>query len=222
MKLQIAIDGPASAGKSTVAKLVAKKLGYVYCDTGAMYRATTYAAKKNHVAYDDDQGLKEMLEKTEIRFVPAEPEQKVFVNETEVTKTIRLPEIANNVSTVSAQKSVRADLTKRQRMIAEQGGIVMDGRDIGTTVLPNAEVKIFLVASVHERAVRRFKENVEKGIDTPLDVLEKEIEERDYKDSHRKISPLTQAEDAVLVDTTSLSIEEVVAKIMEIIEKVQK
>ena len=177
MKLQIAIDGPASAGKSTVAKLVAKKLGYVYCDTGAMYRATTYAAKKNHVAYDDDQGLKEMLEKTEIRFVPAEPEQKVFVNETEVTKTIRLPEIANNVSTVSAQKSVRADLTERQRMIAEQGGIVMDGRDIGTTVLPNAEVKIFLVASVHERAVRRFKENVEKGIDTPLDVLEKEIEE---------------------------------------------
>ena len=222
MKLQIAIDGPASAGKSTVAKLVAKKLGYVYCDTGAMYRATTYAAKKNHVAYDDDQVLKEMLEKTEIRFVPAEPEQKVFVNETEVTKTIRLPEIANNVSTVSAQKSVRADLTERQRMIAEQGGIVMDGRDIGTTVLPNAEVKIFLVASVHERAVRRFKENVEKGIDTPLDVLEKEIEERDYKDSHRKISPLTQAEDAVLVDTTSLSIEEVVAKIMEIIEKVQK
>lgn len=222
MKLQIAIDGPASAGKSTVAKLVAKKLGYVYCDTGAMYRATTYAAKKNHVAYDDDQGLKEMLEKTEIRFVPAEPEQKVFVNETEVTKTIRLPEIANNVSTVSAQKSVRADLTERQRMIAEQGGIVMDGRDIGTTVLPNAEVKIFLVASVHERAVRRFKENVEKGIDTPLDVLEKEIEERDYKDSHRKISPLTQAKDAVLVDTTSLSIEEVIAKIMEIIEKVQK
>lgn len=222
MKLQIAIDGPASAGKSTVAKLVAKKLGYVYCDTGAMYRATTYAAKKNHVAYDDDQGLKEMLEKTEIRFVPAEPEQKVFVNEIEVTKTIRLPEIANNVSTVSAQKSVRADLTERQRMIAEQGGIVMDGRDIGTTVLPNAEVKIFLVASVHERAVRRFKENVEKGIDTPLDVLEKEIEERDYKDSHRKISPLTQAKDAVLVDTTSLSIEEVVAKIMEIIEKVQK
>ena len=222
MKLQIAIDGPASAGKSTVAKLVAKKLGYVYCDTGAMYRATTYAAKKNHVAYDDDQGLKEMLEKTEIRFVPAEPEQKVFVNETEVTKTIRLPEIANNVSTVSAQKSVRADLTERQRMIAEQGGIVMDGRDIGTTVLPNAEVKIFLVASVHERAVRRFKENVEKGIDTPLDVLEKEIEERDYKDSHRKISPLTQAKDAVLFDTTSLSIEEVVAKIMEIIEKVQK
>ncbi len=222
MKLQIAIDGPASAGKSTVAKLVAKKLGYVYCDTGAMYRATTYAAKENNVAYDDDQALKEMLEKTEIKFVPAEPEQKVFVNETEVTKTIRLPEIANNVSTVSAQKSVREVLTKRQRMIAEQGGIVMDGRDIGTTVLPNAEVKIFLVASVHERAVRRFKENVEKGIDTPLDVLEKEIEERDYKDSHRKISPLTQAKDAVLVDTTSLSIDEVVAKIMEIIEKVQK
>ena len=218
-KIQVAIDGPASAGKSTVAKIVAKKLHFIYCDTGAMYRSVTFAALKNHVKLDDDQALKELLKTIEIRFVPAEPEQRVFVNDEEVTQAIRTPEITNNVSLVSAQPSVRAELTKRQQEIAEVGGIVMDGRDIGTTVLPNAEVKIFLVASVHERAVRRFKENQTKGIDTPLDVLEKEIEERDYKDSHREISPLTQAKDAVLVDTTSLTIDQVVDQILEIINQ---
>ena len=218
-KIQVAIDGPASAGKSTVAKIVAKKLHFIYCDTGAMYRSVTFAALKNHVKLDDDQALKELLKTIEIRFVPAEPEQRVFVNDEEVTQAIRTPEITNNVSLVSAQPSVRAELTKRQQEIAEAGGIVMDGRDIGTTVLPNAKVKIFLVASVHERAVRRFKENQTKGIDTPLDVLEKEIEERDYKDSHREISPLTQAKDAVLVDTTSLTINQVVDKILEIIDQ---
>ncbi|MBM6862767.1 (d)CMP kinase [Ligilactobacillus aviarius] len=218
-KIQVAIDGPASAGKSTVAKIVAKKLHFIYCDTGAMYRSVTFAALKNHVKLDDDQALKELLKTIEIRFVPAEPEQRVFVNDEEVTQAIRTPEITNNVSLVSAQPSVRAELTKRQQEIAEAGGIVMDGRDIGTTVLPNAEVKIFLVASVHERAVRRFKENQTKGIDTPLDVLEKEIEERDYKDSHREISPLTQAKDAVLVDTTSLTIDQVVDQILEIINQ---
>ena len=216
-KIQVAIDGPASAGKSTVAKIVAKKLHFIYCDTGAMYRSVTFAALKNHVKLDDDQALKELLKTIQIRFVPAEPEQRVFVNDEEVTQAIRTPEITNNVSLVSAQPSVRAELTKRQQEIAEAGGIVMDGRDIGTTVLPNAEVKIFLVASVHERAMRRFKVNQTKGIDTPLDVLEKEIEERDYKDSHREISPLTQAKDAVLVDTTSLTIDQVVDKILEII-----
>lgn len=218
-KIQVAIDGPASAGKSTVAKIVAKKLHFIYCDTGAMYRSVTFAALKNHVKLDDDQALKELLKTIEIRFVPAESEQRVFVNDEEVTQAIRTPEITNNVSLVSAQPSVRAELTKRQQEIAEAGGIVMDGRDIGTTVLPNAEVKIFLVASVHERAVRRFKENQTKGIDTPLDVLEKEIEERDYKDSHREISPLTQAKDAVLVDTTSLTIDQVVDQILEIINQ---
>lgn len=218
-KIQVAIDGPASAGKSTVAKIVAKKLHFIYCDTGAMYRSVTFAALKNHIKLDDDQALKELLKTIEIRFVPAEPEQRVFVNDEEVTQAIRTPEITNNVSLVSAQPSVRAELTKRQQEIAEAGGIVMDGRDIGTTVLPNAEVKIFLVASVHERAVRRFKENQTKGINTPLDVLEKEIEERDYKDSHREISPLTQAKDAVLVDTTSLTIDQVVDRILEIINQ---
>lgn len=221
-KIQVAIDGPASAGKSTVAKIVAKKLQLIYCDTGAMYRAVTYAAIKENIELDDDQALKHLLENIEIRFVPAEPEQRVFVNQEEVTQIIRTPEITNNVSVVSAQPSVRAELTNRQQEIARDGGIVMDGRDIGTTVLPNANVKIFLVASVHERALRRFKENQEKGINTPLNILEKEIEERDYKDSHRKISPLIQAKDAVLVDTTSKTIDQVVDQLLQVIKKKTK
>ncbi|WGN89195.1 (d)CMP kinase [Ligilactobacillus faecis] len=221
-KIQIAIDGPASAGKSTVAKLVAKKLNYIYCDTGAMYRATTWAAKEHGVAFDDDVALGELLGKIQIEFIPAEPEQLVFVDGVDVTQAIRTPVITNNVSAVAAQPMVRKALTKRQQMIAKNGGIVMDGRDIGSTVLPDAEVKIFLVASVKERALRRFKENQQKGIMTPLAVLEKEIEARDYKDSHREVSPLVQAKDAILVDTTSLDIKEVTDEIMKIVEKFDK
>ena len=217
-QLQIAIDGPASAGKSTVAKLVASQMNYIYCDTGAMYRAVTWYALTQKIALDDDQALKEMLANIEIKFVPSVPEQKVYVNDQDVTMQIRMPEVTNNVSLVAAQPSVREILTLRQRAIAQAGGIVMDGRDIGTTVLPDAQVKIFLVASVKQRALRRYKENQLKGITTPLDVLEKEIEERDYKDSHREVSPLVQAQDAILVDTTSLSIEEVVEKIAKIIK----
>lgn len=221
-KMQIAIDGPASAGKSTVAKLVAKKLNYIYCDTGAMYRATTWKALQTGVALDDDQALGKMLETMELSFKPNDPEQLVFVDGTDVTTAIRLPEITNNVSLVSAQPSVRKNLTERQQQIASEGGIVMDGRDIGTTVLPNAQVKIFLVASVHERALRRFKENQAKGIDTPLDKLEAEIEARDYKDSHRKVSPLTKADDAILLDTTSLDIAQVTDEIMKIVKNTEK
>lgn len=221
-KIQIAIDGPASAGKSTVAKLVAKKLNYIYCDTGAMYRATTWAAKEHGVAFDDDVALGELLGKIQIEFIPAEPEQLVFVDGVDVTQAIRTPVITNNVSAVAAQPMVRKALTKRQQMLAKNGGIVMDGRDIGSTVLPDAEVKIFLVASVKERALRRFKENQQKGIMTPLAVLEKEIEARDYKDSHREVSPLVQTKDAILVDTTSLDIKEVTDEIMKIVEKFDK
>lgn len=217
-KIQIAIDGPASAGKSTVAKLVAKKLGYIYCDTGAMYRAVTYAAMKKDIRLDNDKDLNQLLQKLSIKFVPANPEQKVYVDNVDVTTEIRLPGITNNVSIVAAQSSVRTDLTKRQQQIAQAGGIVMDGRDIGTTVLPNAQVKIFLVASAKKRALRRYKENILKEINTPLDVLEQEIIERDYKDSHRKISPLVQASDAIEIDTTELTIDEVVREIMKIIE----
>lgn len=217
--IQIAIDGPASAGKSTVAKLVAKKLNYVYCDTGAMYRAITFEAMSKNVALDNDDKLVSLLKDTTISFKPANPEQLVFINNLDITQAIRQPEVTNNVSTVAAQEGVRKELVKRQQEIAEDGSIVMDGRDIGTTVLPNAEVKIFLVASVKERALRRFKENKIKGINTTLDVLEFEIAERDRKDSTREISPLIQAKDAILVDTTSMDIEGVVQKIMDIINK---
>ncbi|AUJ29849.1 (d)CMP kinase [Liquorilactobacillus hordei] len=217
--LQVAIDGPASAGKSTVAKLVAHKLNYIYCDTGAMYRAVTWAAIHDGIQLDDDESIEMILNNINIKFVPSIEGQRVFVNETEVTTEIRMPEISNNVSTVAAQVSVRKYLTDLQQKIARTGGIVMDGRDIGTTVLPSADVKIFMVASVKERALRRYKENIEKGIQTPLEILEREIEERDRKDSTRTISPLVKAVDAVQLDTTSLTIEQVVDKIMKIIEK---
>ncbi|KRL38418.1 (d)CMP kinase [Liquorilactobacillus uvarum] len=220
--LQIAIDGPASAGKSTVAKLVAHQLGYVYCDTGAMYRAVTWAAIRKNIRLDDNSALEKMVAEIKISFKPSADGQRVYVDQDEVTADIRLPKIANNVSTVAAQLSVREALTKRQQEIAFRGGIVMDGRDIGTTVLPDAQVKIFLVASVKERALRRFKENQAKGLEMNLEQLEQEIAERDHKDSTRAVSPLIQASDAVKVDTTMLSIDQVVAKIMEIIQKKAK
>lgn len=221
-ELQVAIDGPASAGKSTVAKKIAHRFQYIYCDTGAMYRTVTLKAMQQKVALDDPVALATMLKTTKIEFKPGNPEQLVFLDGQEVTMAIRQPDVTNNVSTVAAQGTVREDLTQRQRSIAEAGGIVMDGRDIGTSVLPKAEVKIFLVASVEERAQRRFKDNAEKGIHTPMDVLRDEIQTRDHKDSTRAISPLTQAKDAVRLDTTSLSIDEVVDKISEIIVQKQK
>ncbi len=217
----IAIDGPASAGKSTVAKILAKDLGYVYCDTGAMYRALTYQALQFKIDPTDEQALVSLLKKMELSFEPSEKKQKVFVNQVEVTEAIRQPDVTNLVSVVAAHSEVRKELVKRQKKIADQGKIVMDGRDIGTAVLPHAEVKIFLVASVDERADRRYKENLSNGVNTPLDTLKQEIAERDYKDSHRTVSPLKQAEDAILVDTTGLGIEQVVQKIKDIIaEKV--
>ncbi|MFC6171508.1 (d)CMP kinase [Loigolactobacillus jiayinensis] len=220
--LQIAIDGPASAGKSTVAKLVAKQLHYTYCDTGAMYRALTLAAMQAQVDLKDEAAVLAVLAKITISFKPGEPEQQVFVNEQEVTQAIRQPDVTNNVSTVAALAGVRQQLVRHQQKIAAAGSIVMDGRDIGTAVLPQAPVKIYLVASVAERAQRRYAENIRKGIDTPLTVLQHEIEVRDKKDSTRKVSPLTQAKDAVLVDTTALSIEQVVAKISAITAQKQK
>ncbi|KIS03018.1 (d)CMP kinase [Paucilactobacillus wasatchensis] len=219
--LQVAIDGPASAGKSTVAKLVAQQFKYIYCDTGAMYRAITLAALQEKVALTDDKAVTKIAQNTTITFKPGDPVQQVFIGTQEVTQAIREPQITNNVSTVAAIEAVRTEMVEQQRVIASRGGIVMDGRDIGTTVLPDAQVKIFLVASAHERAVRRYRENIKKGINTPLSRLQEEIEIRDKKDSTRAISPLKQADDAVLLDTTSLSIDEVVKKISTIIMKIQ-
>lgn len=214
---QVAIDGPASAGKSTIAKILATQLQYVYVDTGAMYRAITLAAKLAGIAYDDEAGVVALLPQTQVRFEPGTPVQRVFLNDQEVTEAIRSTEITNNVSLVSSYAAVRADLVARQREIANSHNVIMDGRDIGTTVLPNAQVKIFLVASVDERAQRRYQENLAKGMTVDLATLKAEIEARDYKDSHRQISPLVQADDAILVDTTGHSIAEVVAIITKII-----
>lgn len=220
--LQVAIDGPASAGKSTVAKLVAKQFHYVYCDTGAMYRAITLKAIRTGVSSDDLAGIAKIVKSSKMTFEPSDDGQKVFIDGKEITEAIRQEDVTNSVSAVAAIGEVRKQLSAQQQEIAKDGGIVMDGRDIGTSVLPDAEVKIFLIASVEERAQRRYKENIQKGINTPLDELQMEIEARDYKDSHRKISPLTKAADAVEIDTTSLSIDQVVEKIANVINKTLK
>lgn len=221
-KINIAIDGPASSGKSTVAKILAKEYGYIYTDTGAMYRCVTYLAIQHQVDFEDEKQLVALIERYPITFKQTETGQLIFVDGQDVTEAIRQPEVTNNVSIVSAHEKVRHELVRQQQKIAEDGGVVMDGRDIGTVVLPNAEVKIFLVASVTERAERRFKENQSKGIDTDFETLKQEIEQRDYLDSHREVSPLKQAEDAVRIDTTGLSIEEVVVAIKEVIEQGEK
>lgn len=218
--LQVAIDGPASAGKSTVAKLVAKRFGYIYCDTGAMYRSVTWAALDRNITLDNVAAIIKLAQEITISFEPGAEEQRVFVDGHEVTKVIRSNEVAENVSAVAAIPEVRSEMVKEQRKIATQGGIVMDGRDIGTTVLTNAPVKIFLVASAHERARRRFEENQAKGIATStLEELQKAIELRDQKDSTRKVSPLTKAKDAIEIDSTHLTIDQVVSEISKIIEK---
>lgn len=217
--MQIAIDGPASAGKSTIAKILANDLDYVYVDTGAMYRAVTLAALKAEIDPNDEQAVDALLPQVEIDFKPGTPVQLVFLNGQEVTEAIRSDEVARKVSAVASYADVRTAMTDLQRKIADNNEVVMDGRDIGTTVLPQAEVKIFLIASVKERAERRYKENQAKGIDTTTTLAEltEAIEHRDYLDSHREISPLKKADDAVELDTTGLSIDEVVERAKSII-----
>lgn len=220
-EIQIAIDGPASSGKSTVAKILAKQLGYTYLDTGAMYRAATYLALRNGIALDAEADIVQQLKEHPVSFGrDDEGQQLVFVGDVDVTHPIRDNQVTNNVSAVAALPLVREKLVELQQMIASQGGIIMDGRDIGTVVLPHAELKIFLVASVDERAERRYKENLEKGIESDLETLKKEIAERDYKDSHRAVSPLKPAADAIHFDTTGIGIEEVVAFISEKAKKI--
>ncbi|MFH6615398.1 (d)CMP kinase [Streptococcus suis] len=214
--IQIAIDGPASSGKSTVAKIIAKNFGYTYLDTGAMYRSATYLALTNGIEVTDQNRIVALLAQYPIRFGRDENgQQLVFVGDEDVTLPIRDNQVTNNVSAVAALPLVREELVRLQQEIAQAGGIVMDGRDIGTVVLPQAELKIFLIASVEERALRRFKENTERGIETDLESLKQEIAARDYKDSHREVSPLKVADDAITFDTTGVSIEGVVKFISE-------
>ncbi|WP_297074630.1 (d)CMP kinase [uncultured Enterococcus sp.] len=220
-RIKVAIDGPASSGKSTVAKRLAKQFGFIYTDTGAMYRAVTYLAVTHKIAFSDAAGLVDLLHRYPITFKQVDKEQQVFVGTENVTEAIRQPEITNNVSEVAMHQLVREELVKQQQAIAQNGQVIMDGRDIGTAVLPDAQVKIFLVASVTERAQRRYQENQTKGILTDLDTLTKEIKQRDHLDSTREISPLKQAKDAVLVDTTGKSIDEVVEIIAHYITQAQ-
>ncbi|CAG9623514.1 (d)CMP kinase [Sutcliffiella rhizosphaerae] len=214
----IAIDGPAAAGKSTVAKIVASKLGYLYIDTGAMYRAITFEAIRNNVNLEDEASLQILLAKTDIDLRQYDDNnQHVFVNNENVTEEIRTHQVTNNVSIVAKHKVVREEMLVRQRALGERGGVVMDGRDIGTHVLPDAEIKVFLLASVEKRAQRRHAENLSKGFESDLDKLKQEIALRDKIDSERESAPLRKANDAKEIDTTSLTIEEVVDKIMTLV-----
>lgn len=214
--MNIAIDGPAGAGKSTVAQQVAGKLGYLYIDTGSMYRALAWAVHHHQLPVENEAAVSRLLQENVIRLEREQGEQRVYWNDTDVTRMIRTPEVSEYASIVASYPSVREQMLILQRKMAERGNVVMDGRDIGTHVLPDAEVKIFLTASVQERALRRWKELRAKGNDAQLSDMEKEIAERDYRDMNREVAPLRQAEDAVLVDTTGSSIDQVVDRILQI------
>ncbi|WP_281202319.1 (d)CMP kinase [Cytobacillus kochii] len=218
-KISIAIDGPAAAGKSTVAKIIAEKLHYIYIDTGAMYRALTFKALQSEIDINDEESLIHLLKETDIVLNPGESGQRILLDGLDVSMEIRTAEVTNSVSTVSKHKQVREEMVARQQRFGQEGGVVMDGRDIGTHVLPDAEVKVFLLASVDERAARRHAENLEKGFPSDLALLKEEIANRDKLDSEREVAPLKKAEDAVELDTTSLSIHEVVDRIMKLVEE---
>ena len=211
----IAIDGPAAAGKSTIAQKVAQMLGYVYIDTGAMYRAITYKTLQNQVNVEDELAIMALLKETTITLTA---DKRVLVDQEEVSEAIRQPIVSQNVSAVSAHKEVRDELKRRQIDYAKVDNVVMDGRDIGTNVLPDADYKIFMTASVGVRAKRRYDENVRRGIESDLKTLEAEIARRDELDSTRQHSPLVKAEDAVEVDTSDMTIDEVVETISNIVK----
>lgn len=220
--IRIAIDGPAAAGKSTVAKNVARKLSFVYIDTGAMYRALTLKVLRNNIPLTDEDAIHQLLQATNIELKYNSHEQLVYLDGEDVTEQIRTNEVSNAVSHVAKYPSVRKVMVEKQRQLAQQKNVIMDGRDIGTNVLPDAELKIFLLASVKERARRRHKDNSARGIPSDLQQLEKEIAERDERDMKREFAPLTQAEDAIVIDTTSLTIEEVTHKILSLVSDLQQ
>ena len=214
-RVVVAIDGPAAAGKSTISKLVAKSLGFTYIDTGAMYRAFT--------SYVIDKGVDPKNEKECVKLIPEVdivlyPDGKVMCSGKDVTRVIREQKVSSNVSYIASYKEIRLALVELQRKMAESHSVVMDGRDIGTYVLPNADVKIFMVASVKERADRRFKENMEKGIPCTYEEIVEDVEKRDRIDSSRAFAPLKPAEDSILLDTSLLSIEQVHAAVLKIIK----
>ncbi len=216
-RLTIAIDGPAGAGKSTVSKVLARKLSYLYIDTGAMYRAVTYTALKRGII-EDKKAIAQMVQDLRLTMEPTEEAFRIYVNGEEVTQYIRSAEVNDNVSEVATIKEVRQFLVKAQRELASKGGAILDGRDIGSVVLPNADVKFYLMASVKARATRRYKEMIEKGMTTTLEEVEKNVEHRDYLDSNREESPLTQVEDAIVIDSSDMTFEETVDAMYDIIK----
>ena len=215
--ITVAIDGPAGAGKSSVAKCIAKRLHYLYIDTGAMYRALTWAVLQHHVDIHDEQAVRQLVDTVDIQLVPEPDECRVYVNGQEVTTEIRQSDVATHVSAVAALAVVREKLVQLQRKMAAQGNVILDGRDIGTVVLPQATVKVFLTASVASRAKRRFLEVHAKGESETLAEIQRNIAARDEMDSHRAIAPLKQAADAVLVDNSSLTLEETADVIIDLI-----
>ena len=216
MKLAIAIDGPAAAGKSTIAKKVALMRGYTYIDTGAMYRAFTWYCLQKGVNCQDEQACCALIPEVNIELKPG---YVVLCNGIDVSKPIRGTEVSGNVSYIASYKDIRLALVELQRKMAEKDSVIMDGRDIGTYVLPNADVKIFQVASVEKRAERRFKENQEKGIPCTYEDVVADVEKRDRIDSSRAFAPLKPAEDAIHLDTSDLTIDEVVAEVNKIIDQ---
>ena len=210
----IAIDGPAGAGKSTIAKLVAKEMNFIYVDTGALYRAIAYYLVTNNIDIEDEEALTKACEEISVEIKYEQDVQQVYLNNENVTAYLRTEETGNMASKSSAKAPVRAALLDLQRDMAKEYNVVMDGRDIGTNVLPNAEVKIYLTASSKERANRRYKELIEKGEQADFNKIEADIIERDERDMNRAIAPLKQAEDALLVDSSDMGIDEVVNAIL--------
>lgn len=208
--MNIAIDGPAGAGKSTIAKLVAEKLGFIYVDTGAMYRSIALYFINNNIDSEDDKAVVDACDKINIQIKYEDGVQQVYLNGENVSVAIRKEEVGNMASKVAAKKPVRDLLLQLQRDIATENDVIMDGRDIGTNVLPNAEVKIYLTASVSERARRRYEQLVEKGENPDITKIEADIEQRDYQDMNRDIAPLKQADDAIYLDSSDMTISEVV------------
>lgn len=216
--ISVAIDGPSGAGKSSISKTVAKKLGFIHVDTGALYRALAYIAIKNCVNLSDEILLENLLKTTNVKITHVDGVQSVFVNDENVTDKIRTEEVSMGASNISKIPIVRGFLLDLQRELAEKNNVIMDGRDIGTVVLPNADVKIFLTASAEKRAERRYKELLEKNEKIEYNEIIKDIIKRDYQDEHRTIAPLKAADDSVIVDTSDLSFDESVQKITEVIE----
>ena len=219
--MNIAIDGPAGAGKSTIARLAAKRLDYIYVDTGALYRAIALYFIDNETDVENDDKLKDALDDIMINIKYENGVQHVFLNLVDVSAEIRNEKVGNMASKTSAYGPVREKLLDIQRNIAAENDVIMDGRDIGTNILPNAELKIYLTASVDVRAKRRFAELKERGETPDIEVIKKDIEQRDYQDMHREIAPLKQADDAVYLDTSDMSIEEVVARILELEKEIK-